>query len=228
MKDMKKINKFLFLMLSFGVAACFVACGSDSDSDDEIQEVALSQKSMNLLLNEEEGRLSASPLVEGYSTEDIVWTNSNPSVAEYDPTTGIVTAKEVGKTTLSARLKGRFVVSNCYVTVTFVKVTGLTLDKSEINLKGMETATIVATILPENACYKDVVWTSSNPTLVKVEDGVVQANPGKDPTKVELAKSGTAIVTATSVDQGFKAECVVNVGQFSGLNYPTYPEKQQW
>lgn len=225
---MKKINKFLFLMLSFGAAACFVACGSDSNSEDEIQEVALSQKSMNLILHEESGLLTASPLVEGYSTEDIVWTNSNPSVAEYDPTTGVVTAKEVGKTTLSARLKGRSVVSNCYVTVTYVKVEELTLDKTEISLRGVETATIVATILPENACYKDVEWASSDETLVKVKNGVITSNPDKDPTKIELAKSGIVEITATSVDQKKTAKCMVYVGQFSGLNYPTYPEKQQW
>ena len=228
---MKKINKFLFLMLGLGVAACFGACGSDSDDtfEDAAKEVALSQGSMTLLLNEENGTLSGSPLVEGYTADDIIWTNSNPSVASFDESTGVIVAKEVGKTTISARLKGRYVISQCYITVSYVKVEGLSLDKYEINLRGMETATITATILPENAAFKDIIWTSDNPTLVKVdENGNIQANPGKDPAKVELAGTGTATITATSKDQGKMAECVVNVGQFSGLNYPTYPEKQQW
>lgn len=223
---MKKIDKFLFLMLGFGVASCFVACGSDSDdaSEDAARDVALSQGSMTLLLNEEEGHLSASPLVEGYSAADVVWTNSNPSVAEFDAATGKVTAKGVGKTTLSARLKGRFVVSNCYVTVSFVKVTGLTFDKYEINMMRSDSDSIAVTILPANACYKNVTWTSSNENLVKVVDGKLWANPDKDP----LINSGTATITATTVDQGFKAQCIVNVGQFSGVKYPQYPEKQQW
>lgn len=225
---MKKINKFLFLMLGFGVAACFIACGSDSDDtfEDAAKEVALSQNSITLLLNEEEGHLSASSLVEGYSATDVVWTNSNPSVAEYDPTTGVVTAKEVGKTTLSARLKGRFVVSNCYVTVSYVKVTGLSLDKYEINMMRSDSDSIAVTILPANACYKNVKWKSDNPSVVKVDEdnGKLWANPNKDP----LLNSGTATITATTVDQGFKAQCIVNVGQFSGVKYPQYPEKQQW
>ena len=128
-------------MLGLGAATCFTACGSDSDSDSgfvtEPKEVALSQESMTLLLHEEEGNLTASPLLEGYSANDIIWTNSNPSVATYDETTGTVTAKEVGKTTISARLKGRSAVSSCYVNVSYVKVTGLTLDKSEINLSSI-------------------------------------------------------------------------------------------
>ena len=223
---MKKINKFLFLMLGIGVAACFVACGSDSDDtfEDAAKEVALSQGSMTLLLNEEEGSLSASPLVGGYSAADIVWTNSNPSVAEFDPITGKVIAKEVGKTTLSARLKGRSVVSTCYITVSFVKVTGLTLDKYEINMMRSDSDSIAVTILPANACYKDVTWTSSNENVVKVLNGKLWANSKHDP----LLNSGTATITATTVDQGIKAQCVVNVGQFSGVKYPQYPEKQQW
>lgn len=226
---MKKINKFLFLMFGLGVAACFVACGSDSDDsfeEDVVKEVALSQNSITLLLNEEDGSLSATPTVEGYSAADIVWTNSNPSVAEFDPVTGKVIAKEVGKTTLSARLKGRFVVSTCYITVSFVKVTGLTLDKYEINMMRSDSDSIAVTILPANACYKNVKWESSNPSVVKVdkESGKLWANPNKDP----LLNSGTATITATTVDQGIKAQCIVNVGQFSGVKYPQYPEKQQW
>jgi uncharacterized protein YjdB len=213
-------------MFGFGAAACFVACGSDSDDtfEDAAKEVALSQNSITLLLNEEEGPLAASPLVEGYFATDIVWTNSNPSVAEFDPVTGKVIAKEVGKTTLSARLKGRFVVSTCYITVSFVKVTGLTFDKYEINMMRSDSDSIAVTILPENACYKNVTWTSSNENLVKVVDGKLWANPKHDP----LLNSGTATITATTFDQGFKAQCVVNVGQFSGIKYPQYPEKQQW
>lgn len=234
---MKKINKFLFLMLGLGVAACFGACGSDSDSDDSFEdaakEVALSQNSITLLINEEDGSLSASPLVEGYSAADIVWTNSNPSVAEFDPVTGKVIAKKVGKTTLSARLKGRFVVSTCYITVSFVQVTGLTLDKYEINMLRSDSDSIAVTILPANACYKDVEWKSSNEDVVKVVNGKLWANPKHDP----LLNSGTAVITVVSLDPTYKnkaekdkpkAECKVNVGQFSGVKYPQYPEKQQW
>ena len=225
---MKTINKYLFLMLGLGAVACFTSCGSDSDSDSDFaaepKEVALSQESMTLLLHEEEGNLTGSPLLEGYSANDIIWTNSNPSVATYDETTGTVTAKEVGKTTISARLKGRSAVSSCYINVSYVKVTGLTLDKSAINLPRTGTDVITSTISPENACYKDVTWTSSDPSIVKVEDGKLTANPNNDP----LMGSGTVKITATSVDQGFKAECVVNVGQFSGVTYPSYPDKQQW
>ena len=65
---MKKINKFLFLMFGLGVAACFVACGSDSNDsyeEDVVKEVALSKNTITLLINEEDGSLLATSTVEG-------------------------------------------------------------------------------------------------------------------------------------------------------------------
>jgi uncharacterized protein YjdB len=230
---MKTINKYLFLMLGFGAVTCFTACGSDSNSDSgfvaEPKEVALSQESMTLLLHEEEGNLKATPILEGYSANDIIWTNSNPSVATFDEATGTVTAKEVGKTTISARLRGRSAVTSCYVNISYVKASGITLDKYAINLPRTGTDVITATVSPDNACYKEVEWTSSDPSIAKVENGKVTANPNNDP----LLGSGTVKITAATVDPNdpskrFKAECIVNVGQFSGVTYPSYPDKQQW
>lgn len=224
---MKTMRKYLFLMLGVVAAACLSACSSgDSDNDDpaEQKDVALSQERMSLLINEGEGILTGTPLIKGYSADDIIWTNSNPSVADYDPETGKVTAKEEGETIISACLRGRSVVSSCLVSVSYVKVTGLTLDKYEINLTRTGTDVITATVSPENACYKEVTWVSSNPSLVMVENGVITANPDYDP----LMGSGTAKITVTTVDQGFEAECTVNVAQFSGMDYEPYPDKEQW
>lgn len=106
----------------------------------------------------------------------------------------------------------------------YVKVTGLTLDKYEINMSRTGTDVITATVFPENASNKEVTWASSDPSIVKVEDGKITANPNNDP----LLGSGTVKITATSVDQDIKAECIVNVDQFSGVTYPSYPDKQQW
>ena len=105
-----------------------------------------------------------------------------------------------------------------------VKVTGLTLDKYEINMPRNGTDVITATISPENASNKEVTWTSSDPSIVKVEAGKLTANPNNDP----LMGAGKVTITATSVDQGIKAECIVNVDNLSGVPYPAYPERQQW
>ena len=106
----------------------------------------------------------------------------------------------------------------------YVKVTGVTLDKYNINMSRNSTDVITATVLPMDATYKEVIWTSSDSTIVKVEDGKITSNPDNE----SLAGCGTVKITATSVDQGIKADCIVNVGQFSGVDFPSYPDKQQW
>ena len=58
---------------------------------------------------------------------------------------------------------------------TTVKVTGVTLNKTEVTLKVGETDTLIATVAPENATNKEVRWSSSNSSVVSVEDGVLTA-----------------------------------------------------
>jgi len=79
-----------------------------------------------------------------------------------------------------------------------VPVTGITLDKSEINIEVGETETLTAAVEPEEATDKTVTWTSSDEEVAVVENGIVTAK-----------KAGEAIITAAAGD--FKAECKVIV-----------------
>ena len=80
-----------------------------------------------------------------------------------------------------------------------VAVAGITLDRNELALTaGGETATLTATVLPEEATDKTVTWSSSAEKVATVENGVV----------TPLAE-GTAIITAKAGE--FSAECTVTV-----------------
>jgi uncharacterized protein YjdB len=82
------------------------------------------------------------------------------------------------------------------------KVTGITLDKTSIDLKTGTTEQLTATVAPENATDKSVTWSSDNPAAATVDtNGVVTAvAPGK------------ATITATANDgSGISASCVVTV-----------------
>ena len=66
-------------------------------------------------------------------------------------------------------------------------VYSVTLDKSVVEITVGETVTVKATISPENATHKNVVWTSSDETIAEVDSkGVVTA-----------LKEGTVTITAT-------------------------------
>lgn len=77
----------------------------------------------------------------------------------------------------------------------------ITLDKEYLDLRIGESGELQASILPQQATGKEVVWTSSNEEAAVVSDGVVTGT-GR----------GKAVITA-EVD-GKKASCVVYVTQY--------------
>ena len=68
-----------------------------------------------------------------------------------------------------------------------IEETGVTLDNSTLDIGVGDTATLTATVTPDNATDKTVTWTSSDDTVATVENGVVTG-----------VKAGTATITATT------------------------------
>lgn len=82
-----------------------------------------------------------------------------------------------------------------------IPVERVTLDKSELELTAGESTVLNATVLPENATEKTVFWSSSDESVATVSSlGVVTG-----------VASGSAIITATTVDGGKTATCDVTV-----------------
>lgn len=88
---------------------------------------------------------------------------------------------------------------------TDIAVTNITLSKSVLELKISESAVLTAAVLPEDATNKNVTWTSSNPEVATVENGVVTA-----------VAEGNAVITVKAADGSNKAAtCNVTVVQES-------------
>ena len=87
-------------------------------------------------------------------------------------------------------------------------VTGIEIDKKSITFTSTgESCQLSATVKPDDASDKTVRWFSSNTAVCTVsKSGVVIATG-----------AGNAIVTATSVDGGFVAVCIVTVNESSGI-----------
>ena len=83
-----------------------------------------------------------------------------------------------------------------------VAVSRITIDGEQtLTLKVNEAATLVATVLPDNATDKTIEWTSSDNEVVEVARGRLLAH-----------KAGDAVITATAKDgQGAKATVTVKV-----------------
>ncbi len=82
-----------------------------------------------------------------------------------------------------------------------VAVTGVTLNKTVLELTVGNKAALTATVLPESATERTVSWSSTDASVASVdEDGVVTA-----------AKAGKATVTVTTEEGGKTASCEVTV-----------------
>ena len=81
-----------------------------------------------------------------------------------------------------------------------VRVSSVNLDYDALELCVGETAMLKATVSPSDATNQNVIWSSGNPEIASVADGVVCA----------LAEGNTAIVAVTE-DGGKKATCSLTV-----------------
>lgn len=149
-------------------------------------------------LDEGESQVITATIIPTDATnKNIIWESSNPSVATVE--NGKITALEAGTTVVTATTEDGGSTESCVVTV-IARVTSVTLDKSEITINAGSVETLTATIDPSNATNKNLVWTSSNPSVATVSNG-----------KVTGISEGSVIITVKTEDGEKTATCSVNV-----------------
>ena len=84
-------------------------------------------------------------------------------------------------------------------------VSGVSLNKTNINLTQNKKESLVAMVIPDTAINTNIKWTSNNEKVATVNSkGEITAiSPGK------------AIITATTEDGGYKATCNITVSRIS-------------
>ena len=82
-----------------------------------------------------------------------------------------------------------------------IAVTSVSLGKKTLSIKKGESAILTATVKPSNATNQSVKWSTSN-SNVTVSNG-----------KVTGKAVGTSVVTVTTDDGGYTAQCTVNVAE---------------
>ena len=161
--------------------------------------ITLDLTSLDLYIADE---IKLKPTVKPSNATDktITWTTSNASVAKVN--NGKITGKGKGTATITATTNDGGFTATCSVTVkSGVKVTGVTLDKTTLTLNKGQAKILTPTITPSNAANKEVYWSSSNKTVAGVGSNG----------KVSAYAPGTATITCTTRNGGFKATCKVTV-----------------
>lgn len=164
-----------------------------------VESIELDKTTLNLMAGGENGELVVKYSPSNAVNRKIEWQSSNTDIADVS-SSGIVTPKSEGSTTITATIADTEINAACLVTVTpYIEPTSISLDKTNLSLPKLgSTAVIKTTVLPQNADSR-IIWTSSNTNVAKVFDGVVVAG-----------EVGEATITA-STSNGKTAQCTVTV-----------------
>ena len=135
----------------------------------------------------------------------IVYGDNNEVIYKYEgsPINQVtVNSKGYENVTCSVYINGEMThFEQLFASQEIVHVTSVSLDQSSLELSVGEIYEFVATVLPENATNKELIWSSSDESVLTVNDGVITA-----------IKEGKATITVKSKD-GFKSsncEVIVN------------------
>ena len=145
------------------------------------------------------------------TNKTISWSSTNTNVATVNG--GVVTAKGRGSAYIYADAQdGSCAYARCYVTVTEdVLVSSVTVTPSSKTMTVGGSAYLHETVCPCDATNKCVRWSSSDSSVVYVneETGLVYAK-----------KAGSAVIYATATDNsGISGSCRITVNEFVYVSY---------
>lgn len=189
------MKKFFILILA---SVCFLAC-EKAPEEIAVSSVSLSQATAEMIIGETV-QLTASVQPSNATDKSIVWASSKQSVATVS-SSGVVTAIAEGTSTVTASAGGKSATCTITVSKKVVEVSSIELDRTELSLEEEQSVTLIATVKPDDATDKTVLWTSSDTAIATVDDSG----------KVTGIKEGTATIRAKAGDK--QATCAVTVAK---------------
>lgn len=167
----------------------------------------------------------------------VSWSSEKPEIISVDPSTGEITAHQVGEATITVTTTDGGKTASCTIEA-IIPVTDVTIEEKgpvEGDFIEGQQRTLIAVISPSNATNKNVTWSSEDETLATVdEDGVVTAlKAGRVRINVETEnnkktaswlydiKEAKAPVTSITLD---KANGEILVGETLSLNATVLPD----
>lgn len=154
--------------------------------------------------------------------KDVTYTSSNTKVLTVDKN-GLVTGVGKGTAYVLCRSNDNKAVSaKCNFNVC-IKTTGVKLSLEACSIYRTRSYQLKATVLPSDASFKDVTWSTSDKKIATVSsDGVVKG-----------IRAGYATITCKTVNGGYTAQCRVKVKEivettrieFSRSSYSIYSGK---
>lgn len=135
--------------------------------------------------------------------KSVTWESSDPTVATVNKENGEITTLKEGETVIRATTNVGGFTTTCHLGVVKgdVKVTGVKLNNTSLNLITGASALLTATVEPSDAKNANVNWKSENTAIATISEAG----------EVKAIAPGTTTITVTTEDGGFTATCQVTV-----------------
>lgn len=163
------------------------------------------EPSTKVIMVGEKYTLNAVVYPENASCKDVLWYTEDSEIVSVDEN-GVITGNSLGTTRIKAVASDGGFAAYCTVTVaSSVPVNGITLSQTSGSILVGDTRQLTATVLPDNATNKSVIWSSSNTSVATVSSSGL----------VTGVRTGTAIITAKTQDGNYSARYSLTVTDVS-------------
>lgn len=172
-------------------------------------------------------QLQVTILPQEASDHKLLYKSSNPGVATVDDK-GNIQAISSGKTTITVRAEENTVQNQIEIEV-YSKVTGISIDQSEIYMQIEDTFQINAYVEPDDANNKNIIYSSNDTDIATIDqngfitakkEGKVQITIMSEENKnIQEQLKLTVIRIMEDSEIHFDSSLEVNSSEISGINY---------
>ena len=198
------------LVRAVGVGTTYISAASDDNPfivkkckiTSGIQATGVTLNATSVELYETATKMLVPTITPANATnKKVIWSSSDPSVASVN-VDGVVTAVSQGTAVITCTTQDSSRTAKCTVKVLkTIKSKSVSLDSKSLTLNDGTSATLTASIKPDNVSITSLNWRSTNKKVATVnENGVIKA-----------VGPGTCKIVATTKDTGKKAVCKVTV-----------------
>jgi len=151
------------------------------------------------------GQLTKTITPANATNQNVNWISSAPAIATVN-LSGLVTAVSMGQATITTTTVSGGFVDTALITVS-EPITGIRLSETDVTIPlGTEFFHLFAHLRPINATNKDLIWSTSDPSIA-----TVTSDPLPGSSTVVIHSAGVVTITATAVSGGLTAQCVVRI-----------------
>ena len=134
---------------------------------------------------------------ENATNKNVAWTSDDNSIVSVN--NGVVTAHKEGTATITVTTADGGRTARCEIRVssTYIPATSVSLSETSLTLTLGKTFKLVATVKPDNATEKNLVWRSNDTAVVAVDDSGNLTAIGVGSTTVRVTVNNNSSLRAT-------------------------------